>query len=79
MYEFNLKCDDGGVLYIDDDLTVDNDGEHAPQDKTGIVPLKAGFHKIKVLYFNAGGGAELGVTVRTKAGNVNLRNALFVE
>ena len=79
VYEFNLKCDDGGVLYIDDDLTVDNDGEHAPQDKTGIVPLKAGFHKIKVLYFNAGGGAELGVTVRTKTGNLNLRNALFVE
>jgi hexosaminidase len=77
IYEFNLKSDDGAVLYMDDELVIDNDGEHSAQDKTGIVPLKQGFHKIKVQYFNAGGGAELGVSARTKSGNVNLRNALF--
>jgi hexosaminidase len=77
IYEFNLKCDDGAVLYIDDELAVDNDGEHAPLEKTAIMPLRKGFHKVKLLYFNAGGGAELNVSVRTKESNVNLRNALF--
>ncbi|GAA0541569.1 family 20 glycosylhydrolase [Chitinophaga japonensis] len=77
IYEFSLKCDDGAVLYVDGELALDNDGEHAPLEKTAILPLRKGFHQVKLLYFNAGGGAELGVTVRTKTGNVNLRNALF--
>jgi len=77
IYEFNLKCDDGAVLYVDDELELDNDGEHAPLDKTAILPLRKGFHKVKLLYFNAGGGAELNLGVRTKGSVVNLRNALF--
>jgi hexosaminidase len=77
IYEFSVKSDDGSVLYVDDELALDNDGEHAPLAKTAILPLRKGFHKVKLLYFNAGGGAELNVTVRTKGSNVNLRNALF--
>lgn len=77
IYELNLKCDDGAVLYVDDELALDIDGEHAPLEKTAILPLRKGFHKVKLLYFNAGGGAELGVSVRAKGSNVNLRNALF--
>lgn len=77
IYEFNLKCDDGAVLYVDDALELDNDGEHAPLEKTAILPLRKGFHKVKLLYFNAGGGAELNLGVRTKGSVVNLRNALF--
>jgi len=77
IYEFSLKCDDGAVLYVDGELALDNDGEHAPLEKTAILPLRKGFHKVKLLYFNAGGGAELGLTVRTKTGNVNLRETLF--
>ncbi len=77
IYEFNLKSDDGAVLYIDDEVVIDNDGEHAPLEKTGILPLRPGFHKVKLQYFNAGGAGELGVTVRTKGANINLRNALF--
>ncbi len=77
IYEFNLKCDDGAVLYVDDELELDNDGEHAPLDKTAILPLRKGFHKVKLLYFNAGGGAELNLGVRTKGSAVNLRNSLF--
>lgn len=77
IYEVNVKSDDGSVLYVDDEVALDNDGEHAPLEKTAILPLRKGFHKVKLLYFNAGGGAELNVSVRTKGSNVNLRNALF--
>jgi len=50
-YTFVLTSDDGARLYIDDQLIVDNDGEHPPQDGTGYVDLDGGIHRIRVPYF----------------------------
>lgn len=50
-YGFRLLSDDGSRLYIDDTLIIDNDGTHPPTDKSGKVFLKAGFHSIRVDYF----------------------------
>jgi hypothetical protein len=50
-YQFVLTSDDGAKLYIDGDLTVDNDGVHPPKVKAGRVKLNAGIHHIQVSYF----------------------------
>lgn len=50
-YRFLLTSDDGARLYIDDELIVDNDGVHPPEDKTGSVSLSGGIHRIRVSYF----------------------------
>lgn len=51
MYTFSLLSDDGAKLYIDDQVVVDNDGVHAPLEKTGAVDLTGGIHRIRVSYF----------------------------
>jgi hypothetical protein len=50
-YGFAVTADDGAKLYIDDQLVVDNDGTHPPQEETGSVALSRGVHQIRVSYF----------------------------
>lgn len=50
-YRFALMSDDGANLYIDGNLTVDNDGEHPPTTKSATVNLKGGIHTLRVSYF----------------------------
>jgi alpha-L-fucosidase len=59
IYTFNLTSDDGSRLHIDDKLVVDNDGLHGMETKQGIAPLAAGYHRVRVEYFNATGGMGL--------------------
>lgn len=59
MYTFFTRSDDGSVLFIDGKIVVNNDGRHAPIEKSGFVQLEAGYHKIQIMYFQAGGGREL--------------------
>ncbi|MEE9432591.1 MAG: family 78 glycoside hydrolase catalytic domain [Melioribacteraceae bacterium] len=65
-YEFYTSSNDGSKLYIDDNMVVDNDGEHGPQQKSGIVYLKKGKHKIGVDFFQSGGSSTLLVYYRSK-------------
>jgi hypothetical protein len=51
VYTFVLTSDDGANLYIDGELTVDNDGIHPPKDETGTVVLSQGIHSIRLSYF----------------------------
>lgn len=51
IYNFYTFSDDGSVLYIDDQVVVDNDGSHALKRENGRVALDKGLHKIKVVYF----------------------------
>jgi len=44
-------------------MLVDNDGTHAPQDQSGTIMLKAGFHEIKVGFFQGPGGKVLEVRI----------------
>lgn len=50
-HDFELLSDDGGRLYVDDRLVVDNDGQHPPKTARGSVVLEAGKHRIRVGYF----------------------------
>lgn len=52
IYNFYTYSDDGSVLYIDDEIVVDNNGSHSLRRKNGKVALDKGLHKIRVEYFD---------------------------
>lgn len=51
-YEFRLTSDDGSRLVIDDAEVIDHDGLHEATPKEGTVALTAGFHDLRVEYFD---------------------------
>jgi hypothetical protein len=59
IYDFHLHSDDGSQLFLDNTLVVDNDGNHPPALKTGMAGLQEGWHALKLVYFNSGGGTAL--------------------
>ena len=61
-YTFYTNSDDGSNLYIDGVLVVNNDGIHAPLEKSGIIGLAAGKHAISVGFFENSGGQTLNVS-----------------
>jgi hexosaminidase len=77
LYEFHVNADDGATLYIDDSLLIDNGGTHTLTDKTGFVPLRKGFHKIKVTYSNTGDLKWLDVFMFKDGEKVNLNTCLY--
>jgi hexosaminidase len=58
-YQFAAESDDGSVLEIDDEVVIDNDGNHASRLVTGHIPLRQGLHRLRLDYFQAEGGATL--------------------
>ncbi len=54
-YTFRLTSDDGSQLYIDGQLVVDNDGQHAPLRRSRRVWLAEGEHQLKLKYFQGPG------------------------
>jgi alpha-N-arabinofuranosidase len=63
LYTFYINSDDGADLVLDDNLVVDNDGQHAPLEQSGTAVLKAGYHQFKVGFFQAGGGKAFEVNM----------------
>jgi len=59
VYSFFFTCDDGGVLYIADEMTVDNDGQHSPVLKSGQAALEKGLHPFRLDFLEGGGGYTL--------------------
>jgi hypothetical protein len=61
IYTFYTASDDGSRLYIGDLLLVDNDGPHAIVEKEGRIALAAGYHSLRVTFFESAGGEDLKV------------------
>ena len=59
IYSFFTDSDDGSQLFIGDKLVVDNDGLHGMTEETGVIALRAGFHPLRVTFFEKTGGDEL--------------------
>lgn len=59
VYTFQTRSDDGSVLYIGDELVVNNDGSHAAIPATGLIALKKGYHPYKLYYFEDYEGEHL--------------------
>ncbi|MBN2001193.1 DUF2961 domain-containing protein [candidate division KSB1 bacterium] len=53
MYTFYINSDDGSRLFVDGEQIVDNDLQHALQEKAGQAALAAGLHRLKILFFEA--------------------------
>lgn len=53
---FQLSTDDGSRLSIDGKQVIDNDGHHGMSPKEAEIALRAGYHPIKLEYFQGGGG-----------------------
>ncbi len=60
-YTFWTTSDDGTTLQVGDRVVVDNDGTHAPRERSGNIALKQGFQAFELRYFQGGGGTELKV------------------
>ncbi|UMB61771.1 family 20 glycosylhydrolase [Lutibacter sp. A80] len=50
VYEFETRSDGGDLLFIGDEIIVDNSGWHGPRKRYGKVALKQGWHPIKIKY-----------------------------
>ncbi|MCK5815492.1 MAG: metallophosphoesterase, partial [Flavobacteriaceae bacterium] len=66
LYTFNLESNDGSALFINDIKVIDNDGAHGANLVSVSTSLESGFHKIRVNYFQLGGGKLLNVSWQTK-------------
>ena len=68
IYNFFTESDDGSKLFIDDTEVVNNDGDHGTLEKEGKAALKKGMHKIRVIYFDSGGGNALKLSFQPEGG-----------
>jgi len=68
VYAFSTDSDDGSRLFVDGTLLVDNDGLHGRKEVSGVVALAAGYHAVRVQYFQKTGGRELAVSVEGPTG-----------
>lgn len=69
-YHFSLESDDGSLLFLDGVKVVDNDGDHGMVEKSEIAYLQQGWHSLKVVYFNSGGGYGLKVRYTPPGGEM---------
>lgn len=60
-YTFFTNSDDGSQLFINGKRVVDNDGWHAPQERSGRIKLSAGHHSIRVVFYEHEGEEVLEV------------------
>jgi len=58
-YVFGTISDDGSYLYLENQLVVDNGGHHGDEYSEGVIQLEDGFHDIRLLYFQDGGGRKI--------------------
>lgn len=65
-YSFFLNSNDAGVLLIDKELVVDNDGMHATRERNGQIILKKGWHSVQLKFIEGGGGYLLNLKYRFK-------------
>ncbi|MEN8139558.1 MAG: GH92 family glycosyl hydrolase, partial [Bacteroidota bacterium] len=59
IYTFYLESNDGSTLIIDEKQVIENDSYHIAKELSGSLALYEGYHKIKIKYFQAGGGKAL--------------------
>lgn len=75
-FTFLVASDDGSQVFVDDRMVVDHDGVHARSEKSGSITLAAGFHRLRVTYFERSGEESLslrwqGPGVRGRAGRLS--------
>jgi hypothetical protein len=69
IYDFYTESDDGSLLFIDEQLIIDNNGNHGMEEKTGKAILEKGMHKIKLIYYDGAGDNGLKVSFSVSGQN----------
>ncbi len=64
VYIFEITSDDGSQLVLDEQVVIDHDGYHSASPEVGAIGLAKGYHRLRVLYFQGGGGRDLMLRVR---------------
>ena len=64
-YGFFTRSDDGSILKINNEIIVNNDGDHGVEEKAGKIHLTPGVYPLEVVWFNGGGGGWLDVFYQT--------------
>lgn len=62
LYTFYLKTNDGGKMYLAEEVIIDNDGLHPAIERTKTLALKKGIYRVMVKYFQEGGTNMLKVS-----------------
>lgn len=52
-YEFYLESDDGSILWIEDNIVIDNDSTHGMTLRRDTMHLREGVYPVRVWYYNA--------------------------
>lgn len=68
LYHFFITSDDGSKLFLNGQELINNDGDHGSIEKMERAYLKKGHHKLRVVYFDSGGGNELKVSIQANGG-----------
>ncbi|MDH8700912.1 hexosaminidase [Dysgonomonadaceae bacterium PH5-43] len=68
IYTFHLGSDDGSVLYIGDEIVVDNDGPHSPRTLSAQIAMGKGLHPIKLYYFDMNNGGFISLKLFNSKG-----------
>ncbi len=61
VYIIYLSSDDGGRIYLDDQILIDYDGIHGSGERRASVALEKGLHQFRLIYFQRYGGRDLEV------------------
>ena len=57
-YTFSLTSDDGAFLWLDDHLVINHGGTDRAQVQSSSVTLEAGYHRIRIEFYNDEGSPE---------------------
>ncbi|HYE62041.1 MAG TPA: PA14 domain-containing protein [Phycisphaerales bacterium] len=64
LYTFYITSDDGSKVFLGGTEIINHDGLHGATEKaSALIGLKAGFHPLRIEYFEAGGGAAVQVSM----------------
>ncbi|WP_425092626.1 Hint domain-containing protein [Tropicimonas sp. S265A] len=67
-YTFDVRSDDGVILYVDGVQVVNDDSLHAPRNRAGSIDLTPGEHEIIIIYFERTGQNVLEVDIQSDPG-----------
>jgi cytochrome c len=54
-----LTSDDGSKMWVDGNLIIENDGPHGMDAREAEIALRAGYHTVRIEYYQGGGGRGL--------------------
>ncbi|MBY0313397.1 MAG: hypothetical protein K2W85_15125 [Phycisphaerales bacterium] len=76
VYTFSTESGDGSLLFLNNQLIVNNNGVHDMLERTGRVGLRAGAYPIRIDYFQVGGNSGIIARVDGPAGTGLTRRVL---